>query len=576
MSDAVEGELEGFLRSHGPFENPPLLANGESVGEWTIRAFLGRGGSAEVYRATNATTGLVAALKVLCKSDDRTRERFRREAQLVAGMRCAAFPKFYGAGCADGRFYIAEELLEPMPLPRGDAAVARFVIAVAAGVEELHRRGFIHRDIKPRNVMMRPSTGESVLIDMGLAKEESVTHQACGDTMSVVDGRAVGVGTPGFSAPEQFAGGKIGPATDVHALGMLVNVCFDGRPPRAWVDIVRRSTSSIPEQRYSTVAELVKAIENRHVAHNWIFGFVVVGIAASLAIGMFFALKKPTQSGDRPQVEVQKGGIIGEKRIVIVKSNDETVVELPKSTERSEKPKDLSENIPRSGDRPSSQGGDCPQAEVSRPLKDGEVQDGEESQKTIQKSRKGTQEILVNAILEATHQGEGVGGLPIEETITNEVADVDNLLSLGETRYESGAAVTRIALSGKDISIPGAVRLSGKRRIEILGPGRITASIVGPRSVSLVLERQATLINLTAMPYPESSMKYVLKGACYLNFKNLDGPADGDAKNIWVDDFEGNGTPSFRFRGPDSYEEVRKADKRAAEELMRKGILPSY
>ena len=161
MSDAADGRIGDFLRSHGPFEEPPLLLNGERVGEWTIRAFLGRGGSAEVYRAENATTGLVAALKVLCKSDDRTRERFKREAQLVAGMRCAAFPKFYGAGSADGRFYIAEELLDPMPLPRCDAAVARFEIAVAAGVEELHRRGFIHRDIKPRNVMMRPSTGEA-------------------------------------------------------------------------------------------------------------------------------------------------------------------------------------------------------------------------------------------------------------------------------------------------------------------------------------------------------------------------------------------------------------------------------
>ena len=53
MSDAADGEIEGFLRSHGPFESPPLLLNGDGVGEWTIRAFLGRGGSAEVYRAEN-------------------------------------------------------------------------------------------------------------------------------------------------------------------------------------------------------------------------------------------------------------------------------------------------------------------------------------------------------------------------------------------------------------------------------------------------------------------------------------------------------------------------------------------
>ena len=275
MSDAADGEIEVFLRSHGPFESPPLLTNGESVGEWTIRAFLGRGGSAEVYRAENKTTGIVAALKVLCKSDDRTRERFRRESQLVAEIGSAAFPKFYGAGCADGRFYIAEELLEPMPLPKTDAAVARFVLAVAAGVEALHRRGFVHRDIKPRNVMMRPATGESVLIDMGLAKEGEDVSQICNDTVSVVDGRAVGVGTPGFSAPEQFAGGKIGPATDIHALGMLVNVCFDGKPPRVWAKIIRRSTSSIPEQRYANVAEFVRAIRHRHAA-PWSLAIIAI------------------------------------------------------------------------------------------------------------------------------------------------------------------------------------------------------------------------------------------------------------------------------------------------------------
>ena len=275
MSDAADGEIEGFIRSHGPFESPPLLTNGESVGEWTIRAFLGRGGSAEVYRAENKTTGIVAALKVLCRSDDRTRERFRREAQLVAEIGSSTFPKFYGAGGADGRFYIAEELLEPMPLPKTDAAVARFVLAVAAGVEELHRRGFVHRDIKPRNVMMRPATGESVLIDMGLAKEGEDASQICNDTVSVVDGRAVGVGTPGFSAPEQFAGGKISPATDIHALGMLANVCFGGKPPSAWAKIIRRSTSSIPEQRYATVSEFARAVRHRH-AERWLLVIIAI------------------------------------------------------------------------------------------------------------------------------------------------------------------------------------------------------------------------------------------------------------------------------------------------------------
>ena len=284
MPDATESELERRLRQHGRFEPAPVAMAGCIIGGWKVLAFLGRGGSAEVYRAENAATGIVGALKVLYRADDKTRARFRREAQLSAELPGAAFPKFYGAGEDSGRLYLAEELLEPMELPRGDAAVARYVLGVARAVEELHKRGFIHRDVKPRNVMARPSTGECVLIDLGLAKEGGESPHSRNDTLSVVDGRAVGVGTPGFSAPEQFAGGKIGVAADIHALGVLANVCFDGNPPPAWAKIIRRSTSSIPEQRYATVAEFARAVRHRHAERWWIGGIAAVLLIGAAAI----------------------------------------------------------------------------------------------------------------------------------------------------------------------------------------------------------------------------------------------------------------------------------------------------
>ena len=283
MPDATESELERRLRQHGRFEPPSGAAPGSAVGGWKVLAFLGRGGSAEVYRAENAATGIVGALKVLYRADDKALGRFRREARLAAELSGSAFPKFYGAGEDSGRLYLAEELLEPMELPRGDAAVARYVLGVARAVEELHKRGFVHRDIKPRNVMMRPSTGECVLIDLGLAKEDDMLRSQ-NDTLSVVDGHAVGVGTPGFSAPEQFAGGKIGVAADIHALGVLVNVCFDGKPPSSWTRIIRRSTSSIPEQRYASVAEFTRAVRCRHAARWWIGGIAAVLLIGAAAI----------------------------------------------------------------------------------------------------------------------------------------------------------------------------------------------------------------------------------------------------------------------------------------------------
>jgi hypothetical protein len=161
-----------------------------------------------------------------------------------------------------------------------------------------------------------------------------------------------------------------------------------------------------------------------------------------------------------------------------------------------------------------------------------------------------------------------------QEGADGNALNAKNIFDIGKTTYENGVFVTRIALNGKDMTLSSEIKLTGMRRIEISGYGRLTASISGSREVSLQLSEQATLINLTTIPYPKSGMKYILRGPCYLNFKNLDSP--DDIKNIWVDNYGGKGDPSFRFRGPDSYEQVRKEDKEAALEAMRKGILPSY
>ena len=110
----------------------------------------------------------------------------------------------------------------------------------------------------------------------------------------------------------------------------------------------------------------------------------------------------------------------------------------------------------------------------------------------------------------------------------------------------------------------------------VSGPGRLTASIAGVCGARLELREEAALVNLTTTPYPESGMKYVLNGACYLNFKNLDPPQDGNYKNIWAGNSIGSGIPSFRFRGPDSYEEVRAEGLKNAQEAMKKGMVPFY
>lgn len=568
MPETPNSEIEGFLRAHGPFEKPPILSCGERVGDWTIRAFLGRGGSAEVFRAENVVTGIVGALKVLYRTDDRSRERFRREARIIAETRSAAFPLFYGVGECDGRFYIAEELLEPITLPSDDTAVARYILGVAAGVEVLHRRGFVHRDLKPGNVLMRPATGESVLIDMGLAKGGEDAPQMHGEPLSVVDGHAVGVGTPGFSAPEQFTGGKVSAATDIHALGVLVDACFKGKPPKAWADIIRRSTSSIPGQRYASVTEFVRAVRRRHATRHLIAAIAVVLFIAGTVVVLYPRVTKRQEHTKTLPVEVavsdstessSTNSVLSDNTVVSPTNSvlSDSTMTSPTNTVASDSHVDNTTNsvVPEihvvSPAIPTN--AVIPETPVSRPAEE--------------KS---------DAILETIYDKYYGGREKIQlGSVTNVKVRANDLLSLGKTTYERGLFVTRIALKGKDISLPGEIKLTGNRRIEISGYGRLTASISGPRGVWLELSEQATLINLTTTPYPESGMKYVLKGPCYLNFKNLDEPSDG-INNIWVDRFDKTGDPSFRFRGTDSYEEVRREDKEAALEVMREGMMPSY
>lgn len=256
--------IETFLSAHENLVEPTLYEVGQSVGDWRIVAYLGRGGSGEVYRVEHLKIGVVAAMKILVRDDARSQDRFRREAAIFAMSAHPAFPRYLGYGETDGRPYLVLELLVDCKLPSSDKSVARYLLKVCEGVSHLHSLGLVHRDIKPANVLCRETDGQPVLIDLGLVKDTALPVVHKGESLSLVNGRAVGVGTPKYAAPEQFSGGTISPSADVHALGMLANECFGGNPPRSWTRIIRRSTSSIPSQRYKTVEEFAGAIRKRH------------------------------------------------------------------------------------------------------------------------------------------------------------------------------------------------------------------------------------------------------------------------------------------------------------------------
>ncbi len=260
-------DLAAFLAAHEPLADGASFANGTVIGGWCVTAFLGRGGSGEVYRVEKGRT---AALKILAfpanaseESRETARRRFRREAEFLARNEFPFFPKLFAEGeTEDGYPFVVMELLESRPLPSRDRAVAAFLLQVCTAVRTLHRRGLVHRDIKPGNILAR-TNGEIVLIDLGLLKETTAAPGHTGATVTLADGRAVGAGTPHYAAPEQFGGGEVSAQSDIHALGVLIDDCFGGKPPRCWGRIVRRATSSLPKLRYYDVDALMCAIRFR-------------------------------------------------------------------------------------------------------------------------------------------------------------------------------------------------------------------------------------------------------------------------------------------------------------------------
>ena len=292
MTDA---EIESRLADCSAGGVRGSFAAGTVFGDWRLTAFIAKGGTSEVYCAEHVALGTSAAVKVLVEPLTGPRQaRFLREAKLLAELNSPSFPAFHGYGEANGRPYIAEELLEPGELPTGDGPRARYLLALCGGLKALHARGVVHRDLKPANILFR-KTGEPVIVDLGLAK--SVEMPLVSDGVSIVDGKAVGVGTPEYAAPEQFTGGDITPAADIHALGVLAEKLIRGGDgvlsASPWRRIIRRATSSIASERYQSVDAFAAAIRRRHWLRNGMLSGVCLA-AAGLFAGLVVVFSEPS------------------------------------------------------------------------------------------------------------------------------------------------------------------------------------------------------------------------------------------------------------------------------------------
>ena len=218
---------------------------GDSIGPYVILDLLGAGGMGEVYRARDTRLGREVALKRLSDSslaDGVARRRVMREARSAATLSHPGIATIFDVlDVPDGPVIVMEYVpgeslatrLARGPLPTEQAI--DFALQIADALAEAHRHEVVHRDLKPANIHITPANKAKIL-DFGIAR--STSEEA---------GRAAGhlqtdawtiIGSPGYMAPEQLAGGATDQRTDIYGLGVVLFEMVTGRRPILESDIV--------------------------------------------------------------------------------------------------------------------------------------------------------------------------------------------------------------------------------------------------------------------------------------------------------------------------------------------------
>ncbi|SDT72371.1 serine/threonine protein kinase [Streptomyces sp. TLI_053] len=208
-------------------------------GRYTLTGRIGGGGMGAVWRAEDSVLGRPVAVKILhpaLLADVTFAERFRREARLLALLDHQGIVDVHDYGeeeppDADGDrlAYLVMELVDGRPLDRVLAADGAFPPARALGLlaealdalHAAHRRGIVHRDVKPSNLMLR-ADGRVTVTDFGIARSMAGTRLTASHAV---------IGTALYMAPEQAEGKAVTPAVDLYAIGVVCYELLVGRPP---------------------------------------------------------------------------------------------------------------------------------------------------------------------------------------------------------------------------------------------------------------------------------------------------------------------------------------------------------
>jgi eukaryotic-like serine/threonine-protein kinase len=268
------------------------LTNGSKLGPYEIIAPIGAGGMGEVYKARDTRLGRIVAIKVLpehLSMNLEIRARFEREARAISQLSHPNICSLYDIGQQNNIDYLVMEYLEGEtlavslakgPLPTAD--VLRYGIEIANALDCAHRSGFVHRDLKPGNIMLTKSGTK--LMDFGLARA-IVSPSAAGvlaespTETSSLTAKGTIVGTFQYMAPEQLEGTEADARADLWALGcvlyeMAAGKCaFEGTSQASLIAaILREEPRPILELQPLTppaLEHLVKRCLTKDAAERW-------------------------------------------------------------------------------------------------------------------------------------------------------------------------------------------------------------------------------------------------------------------------------------------------------------------
>lgn len=267
--------------------------------DYEVQALIGRGAMGAVYRAVQRKLERPVAIKLLppeIAAREGAAARFEREARAMAQLQHPNIVALHDYGrTAEGHLFIVMEYVDGADLGRlihaesGGLSVPHaleIVGQVCDALQYAHGRGFVHRDIKPGNVLV-DKDGRVKIADFGLAKSFGIQPSGCDASDSLkaefraahtLTGQAVG--TPDYSAPEQLKGAPVDHRADIYSLGVMLYEMLTGDLPRgAWTppsqrtaaparldEVVTRAMQTEPDRRYQQASEVKAAVTTREPA----------------------------------------------------------------------------------------------------------------------------------------------------------------------------------------------------------------------------------------------------------------------------------------------------------------------